>query len=555
MSPRDEREARRRERAQRRRVRRRRVHERGIAIIMVVAAISVLTVMLAQFQDDTSASVASATADRDGVKGEYMARSAVNLARLLIAMEPTVRAAISPLYMLMKSKPPQLPVWEFSDRLLAAFNDQDSVKDFGSSLGLDMSLGKNLGLVGGRFELVIVDEDAKIDVNLGAANDIAHIRLAKELMGLISPIIYDPMFQDRDANGQFHDRLQTCAAILDWADPDEQAFNCDTTTNAPTSSGVEDSSYSLLTKPLRRKNSPYDSLDELHLVNGITDDFWSTFVEPDPTNPKKRVITVWGTGLVNVNTANAQTLLAVTCAGAPTADMCIDPLQASSFLLGVTMARGITMGAPIFGSTQDYLQMVKGQGQLGPMMTLLGMKPVKFLSESEFLKSITVESKMFSIYAVGVVKGYKRETRTAIHAVVDFRGSPEIAGPSMVSILNSFTGAASSASASASASGDELRLPDVGDRWHHDRAHHCSHRSRTPAGKSSSSISSDGCLPGWESTSGASASRWPRCVRRTGRRRSRRSSMVEVVRGEDGVEVGSAIRTAVESCAGAGRAA
>ena len=111
---------------------RRRKTERGIAIIMVVAAISVLTVMLAQFQDDTSASVASATADRDGLKGEYMARSAVNLARLVIATEPTVRAAISPLYMLMKSKPPQLPVWEFSDRLLAAFNDQDSVKDFGS---------------------------------------------------------------------------------------------------------------------------------------------------------------------------------------------------------------------------------------------------------------------------------------------------------------------------------------------------------------------------------------------------------------------------------------
>jgi general secretion pathway protein K len=373
----------------------RRVRERGIAIIMVVAAISVLTVMLAQFQDDTSAAVASATADRDSVKGEYMAKSAVNLARLLVAMEPTVRAAISPLYMLMKSKPPQLPVWEFSDKLLAAFNDQDSLKDFGTTLGVDLKLGKNLGLVGGKFELVIVDEDAKIDVNLGAANEIAHIRLAKELMGLMAPVQYDSMFQQRDANGQFHDRLQTCQAIIDWADVDEIGFNCDTTTNAPTSSGVEDSSYALLQKPLRRKNAPYDSLEELHVVNGVTDDVWGTFIDPDPTNPKKRVMTVWGTGLVNVNTANAQTLLAVTCAGAPTADMCIDPNQASAFLLGVTMARGITMGAPIFGSTQDYLNMVKGQGQLGPMLALLGMKPVKFQSESEFMKSITTESKMF----------------------------------------------------------------------------------------------------------------------------------------------------------------
>lgn len=443
--------------------RRRRGAERGIAIIMVVAAIAVLTVMLAQFQDDTSASVASATADRDGVKAEYMARSAVNLARLVIATEPTVRSAISPLYMLMKSKPPQLPVWEFSDRLLAAFNDQDSVKDFGSQLGLDMSLGKNLGLAGGKFLLRIIDEDAKIDVNLGAANDIAHVRLAKEIMGLISPILYDPMFQDRDANGQFHDRLQTCAAIIDWADVDEQAFNCDTSTNAPTSRGVEDSSYSLLTKPYRRKNAPYDSLEELHMVDGVTDDFWATFIDPDPTNPKKRVMTVWGQGLVNVNTANAQTLLAVTCAGAPQADVCVDVNQASAFLLGITMARGVTQGAPIFGSTQDYLQMMKGQGMLGPMVTLLGMKPVKFLSDSEFLKSITIESKMFSIYAMGVVKGYKRETRTSIHAVVDFRSAPQVAGPSLTSVLNNFTGTAvPSASVSASATNSAYPMTGAG---------------------------------------------------------------------------------------------
>ena len=51
------------------------------------------------------------------------------------------------------------------------------------------------------------------------------------------------------------------------------------------------------------------------MVRGVSEDFWSTFIDPDPSNPKKRVVTVWGQGAVNVNTANAQTLLGVVCAG------------------------------------------------------------------------------------------------------------------------------------------------------------------------------------------------------------------------------------------------
>jgi general secretion pathway protein K len=61
----------------------------------------------------------------------------------------------------------------------------------------------------------------------------------------------------------------------------------------------------------------------------------------------------------------------------------------------------------------------------------MGMKPVKFKSEAEFQKSITTSSKMFSIYAVGVKKGYRRDTRVAIHSVVDFRTAPPLSTPGL----------------------------------------------------------------------------------------------------------------------------
>ncbi len=396
---------------------------------MVLGAIAVMVVMLAEFQDDAGAEFASALAARDGVQAEYFARSAVNLSRLLIAAEPTMRQAISPLFMLLKRSPPQLPVWEYSDRILGAFNDQESSTDFAGFAGLDMSLGKNLGLKGGRFEIDVVDEDSKINVNMGASNEIAHIRLAKQLMALMMPIQYNPFFEQRDITGNYNDRLTICSAMIDWADPDEQLYSCDLT-NAPSSNAVEDAWYQLLPKPYRRKNAPYDSLEELHMVRGVSDDFWSLFVDPDPTNPKKRQITVWGQGAVNVNSANPLTLYALTCSGAPQSELCLDPTgqQMQLFVMGLTMGQGITMGAPLFGSPADFISMVKGQGMLGPLLTAMGLKPVKFQSESDFSKSISTESKVFSIYAVGVVKGYKRETRVKIHAVVDFRSAPSLTG-------------------------------------------------------------------------------------------------------------------------------
>lgn len=434
-----------------------RAKERGIALVMVLGAIAVLTVMLAEFQDETSAEAASATAERDAVQAEYMAKSAVNLSRLLIATEPTIRGAIAPLFMMMKKTPPQLPVWEFSDRILGAFNDEQGSADFSATIGVDAKTGKNLGLKDGRFELAIVDEDAKINTNLGAANDIAHIRLAQELVGLMAPPQYAPIFEQKDGTGNFHDRFTVCSAIIDWGDQDEQLFNCDMSKmSGAASSGVEDAYYQLMPKAYRRKNAPYDSLEELHSVRGVSEDFWATFVDPEPTNPSKRPMTVWGTGRVNVNTANAQTLLGVVCAGAPTADVCNDATQAQTFVMGVTMARGLTMGAPLFGSPKDFIQTMTGKGQLGPVLAAFGMKPVQFKSESEFEKAIATESKVFSIYAVGVKKGtLKRETRIRIHAVVDFQRTPTLSQMSGIA-----TGAATPATSATAANG-QVQLPNA----------------------------------------------------------------------------------------------
>ena len=347
---------------------RRRKRERGVALIMVLGAIAVMIVMLAEFQDEAGAEFAAATAARDSVQAEYFARSAISLSRLLIAAEPTMRQGIAPLFMLMKRSPPQLPVWEYLIGFSGPSTTRKPPQDFLGPSGLDPSQGKNLGLKGGHFEIQIVDEDAKINVNMGAANEIAHIRLAKQLMSQMMPIQYNPLFEQRDATGNYNDRLTICSAIIDWADADEQLYSCDLT-NAPSSNAVEDASYQLLTKPYRRKNAPYDSLEELHMVRGVTDDYWSTFIDPDPVNPKKRQMTVWGQGTVNVNSANPLTLYAQhrSAPGLRLLELCTDLVQMQTFVMGLTMGQAITMGAPLFGSANDFISTMKGQGTIGPL--------------------------------------------------------------------------------------------------------------------------------------------------------------------------------------------
>jgi len=419
-----------------RRLERRVIHararrRRGVALILVLGALTILTVMLTESQDESSADFASALSTRDQLIGEYAARSAINLSRLLIAAEPTIRTAIGPMLMLMMpgGPPPQIPVWAHANRALGAFNDKEGVQGFALLAGVDPKGGKNLGFDGAGFDIEIVDEDSKINVNASARGEaFSKARLGQQLAGLMAGPQYDPLFANRDSDGQFSDRLTICSALIDWADPDQdndQAF-CELGSATAQAAAPEDSFYTVLPHPYERKNAAFDSLEEVRKVRGMSEDFWATFVDPDPDQPEKRVLTVWGQGAVNVNTANPQTLLALVCSQVDrdTTPICVDPAEATKFLMALTMVRGFTQGAPLFGSPKVFVNALKGKDMFGSILAALGVQPIKLKSDAEFEKLVSSESKVFSIYATGRVGSGTRETRTRLHAVVDFRNAP-----------------------------------------------------------------------------------------------------------------------------------
>lgn len=412
-----------------RRVRKGRTKKRrGVALILVLGSLVILMVFVTELQQTTSSSISAALAERDAMRAEYNARSAVNLSRLLIATEPMVRKAVDPLYRIaLKSPAPQIPVWKFADLILGPFNCPSKADKFTSVVGAGIDMGKNLGASQGCFDLAIVDEDAKINLNSAVAGDaLTRDRLGAQLLGLFGSPQYNELFEKPDLDGQYSNQPAICGAMIDWADFDEMNYACDPTQKS-SEGGAEDNYYQSAGLSYLRKNAPFDSLDEIHLIRGVSDDFWANFVDPNPGNPEDRVLTVWGQGKVNVNSANPQTILAIVCSGAPEAPVCVDPEQMAVFLTALTLARELTQGAPLFKSPKAFVRAMAGKGKgIGPLFAFFGLEPIEFANTKLVERAVATESRVFSLYAEGSVSGRKRETRVQSHTVIDFRSANEL---------------------------------------------------------------------------------------------------------------------------------
>ena len=399
--------------------------------MLVLAALTLMSILVVDFQEQQPLDLKSAQAERDALQAEYMARSGVNLARLFIASEPIMRQQLGILKFFFKGgNVPQLPVWEFSDQVLGAFSDTEGQQAFAGLAGFDLGAAKNLGgPKGAKFTVRVVPEDDKLNVNLGArGNAISENRFGLAFLGLVSSPAYDALFERNDRDGNTSDRATICGSLMDWADPDEQLYACQPRNfQGGGSVGGEDQTSQMLARPYRTKNAPYDSLEELHLVRGVGDDFWATFIEPVPGDAKKRVMTVWGQGSVNVNTAAPQVIVAVICGLTPDAVICTDVAKNAQFLTMFGVLRTFTSGMPLFGTPNDFIATIQGGGAYGKLLfQTLSIPPVRFQSPAEAAKNFTTESKVFSIVATGEAGTNLAHVETRITAVVDFRGAPAI---------------------------------------------------------------------------------------------------------------------------------
>jgi len=140
----------------------------------------------------------------------------------------------------------------------------------------------------GTIQIVVEDEERKININRlvltnGNAPDDQRLAVFQRLLEILD---IDPSLAD---------------AVVDWLDNDE----------TPRVGGAESAFYLSRKFPYKSKNDLFDTVEELRLVRGVTQEVFEKI---------RPFITVYSSGKVNINTAPAQVLMALS-AGQGEADV------------------------------------------------------------------------------------------------------------------------------------------------------------------------------------------------------------------------------------------
>ena len=419
---------------------------RGVALILVLTTVAILTSIAVEFGYQSRVNLRLAENARDELRAYYLARSAVNLSRLLLHFQKQIDqlgGQLGPLLTnLLSGQAPTAPapqtpgapaptnnlgirLWEIlpidSNAMTGLLGGGDlsalvpPSDAYGQPLQRDETRRPQIqgpplhsfGSFEGAFRAKIVDENSRINVRSLDGLGAGPMAALTQLRAMMSDPKYDFIFDEEDAN---HDRVRREDVILamkDWIDLDETGTAIDPTNPSnPFVNGFSDenSAYDRYVPRYKAKNAPLDSLEELCMVRGVSDRFMAAFGDR---------LTVWlpVDGKLNINTNDpAQMLTNILSAAAnPNDPKLRDPRLLAIVLQEIQMRK---MFSFLGMSAQDFLAVLKANGiQVNPLLD----NP---RSPSNFLAST---SDTFRITATGRA-GRIEKTLTAVVRYDDLLG-------------------------------------------------------------------------------------------------------------------------------------
>jgi len=332
-------------------------HRRGAALVVVLLTVAIMTTVVVDFVYSTRVQLHMAVNQRDEVRAYFLARSGMDLARMALGFQRQVDQ--------LSGGRLNIQIWQYLDQFMGAFN---AARVDLPVAAVDLSEVTGLGGIQGAFDVEVTPEDGKINVGslAGAVGDRARLETIARLSFLLSPGEHKDLFETKDSEGGYNDIPEIIAGIIDWVDADRDL----TTMNAdgqylPGGAGQEANRYRSVGKKIKPRNAKPDTLQELHMVKGVGDDFFERFAES---------LTIYPGTKVNVNTANEQLLAVLICShlATPMDPLCADPfnlvdlwLLVSQIRMWQTLRRSVFMMTP-FQSKQQFTGFLqRGRPEMG----------------------------------------------------------------------------------------------------------------------------------------------------------------------------------------------
>ena len=305
---------------------------RGAALIIALVFTALLSAFSVEFVYNMRVSAHLSNNLKWELQAYYNARSAMEIARAVIATQKKFQTMLSAV---SGGKKANLELWRYACKFAQIFATGD-VEFLGRNL-FSLRDFEGVGIASGSFECEIVPEDGKVNVSR-ATNATEKTALFRKLYAILRRYFGVESIEQRD-----REAVELVLNIIDWVDMDEARSDIDDKGNVVDTSGGAGEGGNYRRYGYEARNAKPDSNEEIRLIEGMTDEIYCDVGTK---------MTVYDTQKVNVNTADIEVVKALICEYV-TGDM----MQAC----GTT---GMGTGAGALGIAVGYATPVDYVGQL-----------------------------------------------------------------------------------------------------------------------------------------------------------------------------------------------
>lgn len=261
-------------------------NRRGVAILVALFAIMLLSFVATEVTYDTSVEYVIARQQVNRLKAYYAARAGVeiSLLRILIYKKAVAAATnafgdaatkqmamLDPVWQMPFSWPPVLP-----DEITGV--DKSNIEDIVKESAMDA-----------QYLATIESEGGRIDINdLGSISKGLREATKQQILKIFaSEIENNEEFRDKWGNYRFEELVNN---MIDWVDEDSESLN---------GGGEKDKYPEANNSDYVPPNAPFKTIKELNMVAGMNEDFFKML---------EARVTIFGTKGVNVNYASREVL-------------------------------------------------------------------------------------------------------------------------------------------------------------------------------------------------------------------------------------------------------